>query len=247
MRGRSWIGIAALAVLVVVSPAAAASSEAWEHGVAVYLWGAGLSGDSTVHGVDADVDLSFSEILENLEAAGMLAYRGKGGTWAVMSNAVFVGLGATEDLPLGGAADADVDMAILEVDGAYEITKGFELLFGLRGVWMDLAVELRSPVLPTSDADQSKSWIDPLIGARFEVPMGKKWAFVGRGDIGGFGVGSDLAWQATAHFDWHISPHVGMAFGYELLGMDYNDGSRADEFRYDMTMQGPFLAVTFAF
>jgi len=241
------MALAALAMLLVVPPAAAASSAGWEHGVAAYLWGAGLSGESTVHGLDADVDLGFSEILENLEAAGMVAYRGKGGPWAVMSNAVFWVHGETEDLPLGGAADVDVDMAILEVDGAYEIAKGGELLFGLRGVSMDLAVELRSPVLPTSDADQGKSWIDPLIGARFEVPMGKKWAFVGRGDIGGFGVGSDLAWQATAHFDWHLSPHVGMAFGYEVLDMDYADGSGADEFRFDMTMQGPFVAVTFAF
>ena len=177
----------------------------------------------------------------------MVAYRGTSGPWAVMANAVFVGLGATKDLPLGGAADVDVDQAILEIDGAYAITERFEVVFGLRGVATDVAVEVRSPLLSTLNGDDSKSWIDPLVGARFEVPMGKKWAFVGRGDIGGFGLGSDLAWQATAHFDWQISPHVGMAFGYELLDMDYDDGEGPDEFRYDMTMQGPFVAVTFAF
>ena len=247
MRVRSWMGAVALAVLAVAPSAEAASSEGWEHGVALYLWGAGLSGESTAHGVDADVDLSFSEILDNLEAAGMVAYRGEGGPWAVMANAVFVGLGATEDLPMGGAADVDVDLALLEVDGAYAITEGFEVLFGLRGVGMDVAVELRSPLFPASAGDQSKSWIDPLVGARFEVPIGKRWSFVGRGDIGGFGIGSDLAWQATVHFDWQISPHVGMAFGYEALDMDYQDGEGADEFRYDMIMQGPVAAVTFAF
>jgi hypothetical protein len=246
MQARSRIGIAALVILAAGGPAAAATDE-WQHTLALYAWGAGLSGESTVHGADADVDLSLSEILEDLEMAGMAAYRGERGPWAVMANGVFVGLGATEDLPIGGAADVDVDLSVLEVDGAYAITDRFEVLFGLRGVAVDVALEVRSPLFPTFSDDQNKSWLDPLVGARFEVPMGQRWSFVGRGDVGGFGVGSDFAWQATAHFDWRISPHVGMAFGYEALDMDYDDGEGADEFRYDMIIQGPFLAVTFAF
>jgi hypothetical protein len=246
MQARLRVGGAALAVLVAAAPVAVAADE-WQHTAAVYVLGAGLSGESTVEGVDVDVDLSFSEVLDNLEMAGMAAYRGERGQWAVMANAFFVGLGATKDLSIGGAADVDADLAFLEIDGAYAITERLEVLFGLRGVAVDMAAEVRIPSSPTVTGDQGKSWIDPLVGVRLEIPIGKQWSWVSRGDIGGFGVGSDLAWQAATHFDWRISSLVGMAFGYEALDMDYTDGEGADEFRYDMIIQGPFVAVTFAF
>ena len=62
-----------------------------------------------------------------------------------------------------------------------------------------------------------------------------------------FGLGSDLAWQAMAHFDWRISPHFGAAFGYVILDIDYDDGNGSDYFLYDIAAQGPMAAVTFTF
>ena len=255
---RTGIALAALLLVASGSPALAAAADAptkatpmptdgWRHVVALYGWGAGMSGTGDIGPVEGDVDVSFSEIVEDLEMAGMMAYRGENDHWAIMGNVVYVGLGSAKDLPLGGVADVDLDQWIVEVDGAFRFSERFEVLFGLRGYELDLAVEVRSPLGATASGEAGKNWVDPVIGARYKLPMGKAWDFVVRGDVGGFGIGSELSWQAVTHFDWRASKNVGMSVGYLLLDVDYEDGEGADEFLYDMAIQGPFLALVLSF
>jgi hypothetical protein len=225
----------------------APGKEGWQHTAAIYLLAAGMSGKSAIGSLDADVDVSFSEILSNLEVGGMAAYRGTNGKWSVMVNSMVIGLGGTKDLRLGGSAEVDFDQTMLEVDSGRRIAKGLELYFGLRGTDIDMNIELRPVIGPTLNADDRHSWVDPLVGIRYEVPMGSKWTFVGRGDVGGFGVGSDFAWQAMTHFDWRLSKGFGVAFGYTALKMDYKDGEGSDFFKYDILGSGPFAAGTFHF
>lgn len=206
-----------------------------------------MSGKSSVGSLDADVDVPFSEILENLQAAGMVGYRGTNGRWAVMANAVFMGLGVTKDLRFGGSAEVDLDQSMLEIDGGWRFAKGLELYFGLRANDIDADLELRPIVGSTQTAHGSQTWVDPLVGLRWERPIGAKWQFVGRADVGGFGVGSDFAWSAMAHFDWRISKHFGAAFGYIAIESDYEDGEGSDYFRYDILNTGPMAAATFHF
>ena len=58
-------------VFVPVSPSGAEEylSEDWQVSVTPYLWGVSLKGDVTVKGKTAEVDLSFSDILEDLDMA----------------------------------------------------------------------------------------------------------------------------------------------------------------------------------
>ena len=44
-------------------------SDEWQFSITPYLWAVGLNGDMTVKGVDSDVDVSFSDILTNLDIA----------------------------------------------------------------------------------------------------------------------------------------------------------------------------------
>jgi len=224
-----------------------APADAWKQEVALYVAAVGMTGRAGVGGVEADVDLSFSEIMDQLEAAGMIAYRAEKGDWAVFANAIFMGLGATKDLRFGGTAEADFDETIFEVDGAWRFAKRWEVYGGARLVDIDASLELRPVTGTTVDADGSRSWVDPLVGLRYRSPLGEHWAFVGRADVGGFGVGSDLAWQALAHFDWRISKHWGAAFGYVLLDIDYDDGEGSDRFLYDIRSEGPLAAATISF
>lgn len=231
----------------VAAPGVQTTGGGWDHQASVYLLAAGLDGQVTVRGLDADVDVSFSDILEDLEMGGMAAYRGSTGRWAFMTNIVYMGLGATKDGALGGRTDVDVDELAVEVDGAYRFGPRFELLFGLRGRWLDVSAAVDRPPLSPAEESASQNWVDPLVGGRVELPMGEKWTFVGRGDIGGFGVGSDLAWQFQAHFDWRFTTSFGVSFGYMALDEDYEDGEGSDRFHYDVRTEGPLAAVTFWF
>lgn len=77
--------------------------------------------------------------------------------------------------------------------------------------------------------------------------IGSNWDFVARGDIGGFGVGSDFAWHATVLFNWRVSEHFGLLFGYRIFDVDFEDGSGAERIGIDLQQSGPAVGVAFAF
>jgi hypothetical protein len=46
--------------------------------------------------------------------------------------------------------------------------------------------------------DQNESWVEPLIGSRFTLDLADRWTLAAEANVGGFGVGSDFAWNAQA-------------------------------------------------
>lgn len=89
----------------------------------------------------------------------------------------------------------------------------------------------------------SQDWLDPLIGFRGRWNLTETFYAVGRADIGGFGVGSDLSWQAYAGLGWQASPRVSVELGYRYLQMDYHHAG----FTYDTATSGVFTALSFTF
>jgi hypothetical protein len=69
----------------------------------------------------------------------------------------------------------------------------------------------------------------------------------GRFDIGGFGVSSDLPWQAFPYPKLALHPVGFRTTGYRWLGRDYETGSGASKFRYDIIVHGPQLGLTLSF
>lgn len=86
-------------------------------------------------------------------------------------------------------------------------------------------------------------WVDPIVGLRARFNFTDRFYAVGRADIGGFGVGSDLAWQAYAGLGWQASPRVTVELGYRCLQMDYTSGG----FTYDTMTSGVFTALGIQF
>jgi len=235
-----------LSVVAFGAPAAEAGDT--KHTVAVYFIGAGMDGTAAIGDLEADVNVGFSDIMEDLEFGAMAAYRVDLGKWAVTTDAIYMGLGATKDGSRGLArADVDFSQTMLEVDGVYKKTDRFEVLFGLRYNELDAELVVTSDLGNVRSAEDSKSWVDPLVGVRWIQPIGKQWAFVGRADVGGFGVGSDFAWQALAMFDWRFSERFGVLFGFRALDCDYEDGEGSERFVYDVLTAGPVAGMTIRF
>lgn len=87
----------------------------------------------------------------------------------------------------------------------------------------------------------SKSWVDPLVGFRGRLNLTDKLYLAARGDIGGFGVGSDLAWNVFGSLGYQWNERLSTELGYRYLSMDYSDGG----FIFDADMSGLFLGLTF--
>lgn len=211
----------------------------------LYGLGAALDGDVTVRGIEGELDASFSDILEDLEFGAMLAYRGEAETWYLSLDAVYMGLGASRTKG-GVTADADFDEFVLEADVGLRINPQFEAFVGARLWSLDAQLEVTGPG-PGQEGQSDKDWIDPLIGARYIQPIGEAWSFVLRGDVGGFGVGSEFSWQGIARVNWQCSESLALNAGYRYIDVDYEEGSGSDEFRYDVATSGPMVGLTFGF
>jgi hypothetical protein len=112
---------------------------------------------------------------------------------------------------------------------------------------LSVDVSIRNPDGTSDAAAQSKSLFDPIVGARAAWPIGQAWTVIARGDIGGFGVGSDFTWSALAVADWSISENFGLLLGYRALDTDYSKGSGEDRFNFDMLVSGPLLGLRYNF
>ena len=222
-------------------------AEDWTHEIAPYVWGAGMDGTTGLGGVSADVDASFGDILDNLELGFMGMYRGTRDRFSVTIDAVYMGLGATGRGP-GDLVKADVDMdqAALEVDLGYEVLEHLTVFGGLRYNDLSVEVETNGP-LGRQSVDGDENWVDPVVGALYVLPFAEQWSATIRGDIGGFGIGSDFAWQGLASLRWQASPSFGVLAAYRYISMDYESGSGSKSFTYDMAMSGPALGVVFTF
>lgn len=249
------VWVAASAIMGGWSTAASAEGGDWQHTVVLYGMGAAIDGEAQVGDLTVPVDLSISDVFDALEFGAMAAWRVTNDTWSVTVDATYMGLGGSSRGERGLVkGDVDVDQFTLMGTVGRRWTEHVEFLASL--AYFDLSADLKlstttpvSGVVVVREASQEASWIDPLIGLQYNVPFADRWRFNLRGDIGGFGVGSDLSYQALVNVGWQATETVRLVFGYRLIGFDYEDGNRGSRNyqRYDLTEQGPLAGIAFSF
>lgn len=234
------------ALMVMTAPAVAQTEDGWQHTLAAYLMAAGMDGEVGIGPVSAHADLEFSDILDHLKMGTMAAYAAERGPLALGVDVIYMNLEANAEL-VGAGLNAEVDQATVSVDLAYDLTTNFEVLGGARFNDIDTNIGLVSVEGEVRRAGRTESWVDPYIGGRLTLPFANSWDFVVRADVGGFDVGSELAWQLVTRLDWRTTEHFIMTFGYRVLDVDYDDGEGADRFLYDVQIGGPLLGVAWRF
>ena len=85
--------------------------------------------------------------------------------------------------------------------------------------------------------------VDPIVGFRAQWNINEKWYLAGKSDIGGFGVGSELAWTLQATVGYNINESSSVELGYRYLHTDYDD----DSVLYDVAEAGLYMSYNFRF
>ncbi len=236
--------------------AAATPADRWVLSATAYFWASELDGNGALRGRDFDVDVPFSDIWDSLSVGFMGTAAARKGDWGFYVSPFFVRIG--DDAEVGNAKFRyRNDTTFLGFGGTYRLAdwqspdtsyggpKGAQLEALAGGRVVDLRLELNGRHgLPKTD--ESETWVDPLVGLQGRVELTDRWELLAEGDVGGFGVGSDLAWSWLAAVGYRFEPLGHDTFlraGYRMLHLDYESGG----FKWDVTYKGPLVGLTMKF
>lgn len=96
----------------------------------------------------------------------------------------------------------------------------------------EVASKLRDGLDTSFSLDEQ--WWDPYVGFRAQWNINHAFYLKAKADIGGFGIGSDLTWQASGALGCQISRHIYAELGYRYLYTDYDKNN----FVYKVTQSG---------
>ena len=218
----------------------------WDFELApMYLWAVAIDGDQTAKGNDINLDVSFGDIWDNLGGVFTIHFEGLyQQKWGFFLDYTWVDIDIDGTVPPGVAIELNDEMTYVELGGYYRLKKDehdFDFLAGLRYTDMDMNVTFKTGPIPPLSTGQD--WTDPIVGARWIWHLADHWDLWLRGDIGGFGVGSDFTWNAIGMVQFKPWQHVALFGGYRALYQDYEDGSGSNLFKYDATLHGPVLGL----
>lgn len=250
------LGVTAfLAAQVNATPSAMAQNPAsatgWQFAVAPYIWAAGIKGEvATLPPAPAvDIDVGFSDILKNLNIAFMGLAEIHNGRFSVLLDLTYTRLEAKSDTPGPLFSDAKLTTiaAFATLTGGYRVIslpQGFlEPFVGGRLWYVDTKIKLGSGLLASRKGSDDEVWFDPIIGIRARANLGSGFFVSGYFDFGGYGVGSDVTWQAYGGLGYEFSSSWSVFGGYRYLSVDYDRNG----FVYDIEQHGPMTGVIYRF
>jgi hypothetical protein len=88
--------------------------------------------------------------------------------------------------------------------------------------------------------------VDPMIGARLRYMFTKQFGMTVLGQIGGFGVSSELQYNAAANLIYSFNECFSLSAGYRYWYFKYEDDS-ANLSKLEQKMYGPLVGVQFLF
>ena len=95
--------------------------------------------------------------------------------------------------------------------------------------------------------DENEFWADPVVGGRMSLDLPHGFGLELRGDVGGFGVGSEFAWNIEVAFKAELADNIGAEVGFRHLQSRYETGSGSDFFEWDIASAGLYGSLVFRF
>ena len=216
------------------------SPEKSRYELSVFGWFAATEGAAALGEFGGGVDSGFFDSVENPDLGGGVYLRAKRAKFGWIIGAEY--LDSTNDE--SSEVTLEAKSIVAEFDLTYEVAPGVDFLIGARFIDADPTVILTPTFGPRARATGSDSWVDPIVGLRYEYPFSPRWGFLLRADVGGFGLVSDVTWQLAPTFGFRASDGARVVFGYRVFDVEYDDGVGVDRFLYDVQQRGLFAGVT---
>jgi hypothetical protein len=222
----------------------------WNFRIAPYAWVTAIDGDIGFGGFTAPVDISISDTLDKLDLAYMFLVEAGYGRWTLTADFVYGDF--SNEIAGGGQPFSsfryEYTQWVLTPTIGYRVIEtgsyGMDVFAGARTTSFETTLTGRFAGGGQIKRGADDTWTDPIIGIRGQSELSERFFLRYNGDIGGFGVSSDLVWQAFLGLGYRMTENATIAVGYRGLGVDYS----SDKYKtLDVINHGPLLGLEFRF
>ena len=192
----------------------------WTFFIRPYFFLSGVSGSVTADPLTIPINSDFSELLDNLQPSGFISVTAEKGQWGVYGDFQYIQLAGT------GTGRAGTTLELKNLIGEVDVTHrpaGIPTLRFLLGVRV-YSVDQTLTISDGEPATANTTVADPILGAIGQWALGEKFDFEVRGDIGGFGIGSEFTSQMSGLFLWRVGEKIRIPFGYRVISYQIRSG-----------------------
>jgi hypothetical protein len=238
--------------------ATAEPKDAWQFDATLPLWAAGIDGNVTVNGVRQNVNISFDQLKEHLDAAFGLELQAHKGKLGLFSGMDYLKLSGAGGVGAGGGLSSELKFLIVDGGVSYELVRTgeqhpflLEATAGVRYWWASNDSTVKGPggVFSYTHGGQ-KDLVDPMIGLRGSQFFTRKLHLDFAGDIGGFGISDNQAtldWSATGLLSYDFAKCFTISGGYRAVALDFSTGSGVNQNGMNIILNGILLTAQFKF
>jgi hypothetical protein len=252
--------LTALLVCVMLT-SANAQDEIWTE-IGIYGFMTSISGDMQVGDTTSDVDVSFHDILENLDMGFMGFVEHRRGRWSFMADVAYLDVEAKDTkitnrrLSLTLTADVEFEQILAEGFIGYRVLAqdhgdaqfGLDLLGGARYNKLEAKLDEQTTLLDLTTAasrNPSKDWVDGVIALRVQYGHNNGWGVSAWADVGD---GSDSnSYQLFGLVNYRFENSVRVFAGYRFYHMEYDGVHAAAPYELDLDYLGPTIGVSYRF
>ncbi len=245
------------------APPALSSPSGWQFQATGYGWATALKGESGVRNLPpVSIDLSFVDLLKNLDGALMGAFLAKNDNWMILTDLTWAQISADAvvkppgirrpalaTLLPGARVEFQMRQLMASAIVGYRLPlagSDFDLYAtaGVRYQRMTGKIEATPGLIPATVSNRSvEQWADPIVGLAATWRINDRWFVNAIADVGGFGVGSRFTTQGFASVGYRWTDSISTALGYRAIYTDY----RNDGFSYRATQHGVFSSIAYHF
>jgi len=263
-RVRTWslaLSCSISIILLMPGVALAQQNNGWQVDLApLYFWAATTNGDLAINGnLNIPVYMNFSDAKSKLAKAFTFHGEAGKGRWGFLGDINLIDLSSDVnyttpilDLPITGTLE--FDQLIINGKGMYEVKPGsrFYIVGGVRTLKLSPRVHFTGPVGgQLADIDGGNTKVAGVGGFIYRPKLNDRFTVLSQADIGG---GGAFTWSAFGGIQFLIKPWIGLAGGYEALGIDTGNvpttgsapiGTVTGDVKYTVKQYGPVFSLTF--
>jgi opacity protein-like surface antigen len=220
----------------------------WHFQFTPYLWIPSISGRAGIGNLETDLSTGESSTGVEINFGFMGTFEARKNKFIILTDLLYSDL-ATErgnPGPLFSSSRASFKTFIFHPEVGYRVVdngKGafVDVLAGVKYWHLNANLAFGAGVLPATEVERSRSWVDVFGGLRARAPLGKRFFAVGKAGLGGGG--SEFTYGLFGGLGLTVTDRVALIGGYRVLSVDYDK----DGFLFDVSLHGPIMGVGFKF